>query len=116
MDPYVQQTPAPQGGGKGLSIASMVLGIISVVFCCCLWYIAIPAGIIGLILGIVGIKKSSEGHGMAIAGIITSSIAIILGLVTAVIFISALSSGIYGDTNNMEEFYRNYYSEYFNTL
>ncbi len=113
MDPYVQQTPAPQSGGKGLSIASMILGIVSVVFCCCLWYIAIPAGIVGLILGIVGIRKGGEGRGMAIAGIITSSIAIILAIVMAVIFVSALTSGVY---SGMDEFYRNYYSEYFNTL
>ena len=113
MDPYVQQTSGPQGGGKGLSIASMILGIVSVLCSCCLWFIAIPAGIVGLILGIVGIKRGGEGRGMAIAGIITSSVSIVLGLVMAVMFISAMTSGVY---NGMDDFYRNYYSEYLNTL
>ncbi len=42
-------TPTYPQGGKGFAIASMVLGIVSIVFACCLWYISLVAGIVGLI-------------------------------------------------------------------
>ena len=66
------QAPTP---GKGLAIASMVLGIVSLILCC-IYYIAIPTSITGLILGIIAVKKAKNP--MATAGIITSAIAIVL--------------------------------------
>ena len=42
----------------GLAIASMVLGIVSIVLCCCF-----PMGTMGLILGIVALKKVNDGTG-----------------------------------------------------
>lgn len=62
---------------KGLSIASMILGICGLLAWCipCCGY---PVTITGLILGIVGIKKG--GKGMAIAGIILSAITLLLTL------------------------------------
>ncbi len=68
---------APQGGA-GLSIASMVLGIVAVLFNCCFYYIALPCGIIGLVLGIISLKKANPGRGMAIAGVILSAISLLL--------------------------------------
>lgn len=60
---------------KGLSIASMVLGIISVVLCC-FAYISIPCAILAIIFGIVGMKKGGKGMGIAglVLGIITLAI------------------------------------------
>lgn len=72
-------------GHKGISIASMVLGIISLVLCCCFGFnliLAIPA----LIMGIIALVKRYEGKGMALAGVILSSIATLL---TALILISS---------------------------
>lgn len=69
--------PLPSAKTSGLAIASLVLGI-SGIFTCGL------TAIVGLILGIVGlcaISKRAEqlkGKGLAIAGIITSAIAIVL--------------------------------------
>ena len=60
---------------KGLSIASMVLGIVAVV-CCCFWYIAIPCSILAIIFSIIGKKKG--GKGMATAGLVLGIIAIAL--------------------------------------
>jgi len=78
---YYQPQPSP-----GFSIASMIVGIISLVLFCCLnkWdlIIAIPA----IILGIIGLVKEPNGKGFAIAGIITGAIALII----TVIFIIAL--------------------------
>lgn len=76
-----QQPQPPQEEKKGMSIASMVLGIVGLI-AWCLPILGLPMGIVGLILlGIVGIRKG--GKGMAIAGIITSVITIILSLVNS---------------------------------
>lgn len=78
--PKPQQVP-----GKGLGIASMVVGILSLVFFC-IWYIAIPCAIVGASLGGVASSKAKEvgaKNGMATAGITCSCIA--LGL--AVLFV-----------------------------
>lgn len=67
---------------KGLSIASLVLGILGLVcslfFCCFVPVIAPFLGIPGLVLGIIGIRKK-EG-GMAIAGTILSAITLLISM------------------------------------
>ena len=79
---YNQNMTNPQQPqqGKGLAIASMVLGIVSIVLCCCFYYLAFPCGILGLIFGIIVIKNKRPGRGMAIAGIITSSVALVFAV------------------------------------
>ncbi len=68
---------------NGMSIASMVLGIIGIIMFC-IPYFAIPAAIVGLILGIVSIRTHKGGRGMAIAGLILSIIALLFGLLIVV--------------------------------
>jgi len=105
--PYMppEQEPKP---GAGMSVASMVLGIVSIVLCC-FWYIGVICAVIGLVLGIVSIKKGPSGKGMAIAGIILSCITLLL-----VILILAFSnSSSYTELINsfseaFEEGYNNY--------
>ncbi len=72
---------------QGMSIAALVLGIVSVV-CSCIWYLAIPAGVVGLVLGIISLRGKKDGRGMAIAGTILSGIGIIASLI---IIISAVT-------------------------
>lgn len=59
-----------------MAIASMVLGIVSIVCCWC-WYICLPCGIIGLVLGIMFNKKNGS-IGMSKAGVICSIIGLVL--------------------------------------
>ena len=66
---------------KGMSIASMVLGIVGFI-AWCLPLVGFPVTIVGLVLGILGIKKG--GKGMAIAGIIMSSITLVLTLIKSI--------------------------------
>ncbi len=95
--PQQQYFPSTQGyyrqGGEGVAIASMVLGIVSLVFVW-FWPISLPCAIIGLVLGISG--RSSRGHGMAIAGIVCSlvtlSIQALLVLWFFVLLLSAASN------------------------
>lgn len=70
-----QYNNQPPRQNNGLSIASLVLGIVGIV-ACCIPLIGIPVNVTGLILGIVGMKKG--GKGMAIAGIILCSIFLVL--------------------------------------
>ena len=67
----------PQEEKKGMSIASMVLGIISVVLFC-IWYLSIPCSILAIIFGILGKKKG--GQGMATAGLVLGIINVCFGL------------------------------------
>ena len=57
----------------------MVLGILSLVLFCT-HIIAIIMGITGGIMGIVSLVQKRDGKGLAIAGIITSAIGIMLGV------------------------------------
>lgn len=94
QQPVYQQPAAPVVPGKGLSITAMVLGIVSLVFCC-VWYIAIPCAIVGLILGCIGNSKAKEvgmKSGMAVAGIVCSAIAIGLTLLLLLFVGAALAS------------------------
>lgn len=85
QNPYSE----PPKKGKGLAIAAMVVGIVSL--CAfCFWPVAIIGGLLAIIFGAVAIK--SAGRGMAIAGIITGAVAIVL----AILFIVLIVSGVVG--------------------
>ena len=83
-------TNVPQKQSKGLAIASMVLGIVSLVLFC-FAYISIPAGIVGVILGGVSLATKKAGKGMAIAGVVCSIIGIALYVIFVVILASTFS-------------------------
>lgn len=60
----------------GLAIASMVLGILSLVLMCIA--IGYVLAIIGIILGIISLVQHYGGKGMAIAGVTTSAVTLFL--------------------------------------
>lgn len=74
-----------QQGGVGLGVATMVLGILSILFSCCFYYVSFPCGLIGLILGAVSIKKNNNGKGMAIAGVVLSIISLALAVIAIIV-------------------------------
>ncbi len=81
--------PAAPPEEKGMSIASMVLGICGFL-AWCLPIFGYPVSIVGLVLGILGIKKG--GKGMATAGIIMCSITLALTLGNSIlgVFLSTM--------------------------
>ena len=80
----------PASSGKGMAIASMVLGIISIPTIC-FWIVGLPCAIVGLILGILYNKKN-EHSPMATAGIVCSIITIaLLVLVLILCIVGAVS-------------------------
>ena len=80
-----------QKKGRGMAIASMVLGIVSIILCCCGNFVTVTLALIGLILGIV--SQAQKSNGIAIAGIITSA----FGLVFGIIGVALMFAGINGD-------------------
>jgi len=86
--PYApQQSARPvEIPGKGAGIASLVLGIVSLVFFC-VFYLSIPAGIAGIVTGCVSISKAKSvgaKSGLGVAGIVCSAIGIVIALLLAV--------------------------------
>jgi Domain of unknown function (DUF4190) len=85
QQPYGQYaTPAPTGGNNGLAIGSMVTGIVSVPLACCCSYLGVIGGGVALVLGFIGmnqIKQSGQSNrGMAITGLATGGVAVVLGI------------------------------------
>ena len=110
--PYDQQPPSyqptyqqpgfspypPQQPGNGMAVASLVMGILSLIFCC-IWVLPFLFAILGLIFGCVA--KSKGAGGMATAGIILS----VCGALLSIIWIVLAATGI----SNLSYFYNYYY-------
>ncbi|GAA1361939.1 DUF4190 domain-containing protein [Catellatospora chokoriensis] len=98
--PYAQGPAAP--GTNGMAIASMVLGIVGVLLCCCYGIGALP-GLIGAVLGHISLKQvkqtGQQGRGMAIAGIATGWSAVALTAIMVVLLII----GVLNDPNFWNE-------------
>ncbi len=73
-----------QGGNVGLSVASMVCGILSIL-CCCFTFFGFVLAVAAIVLGIICLKNNYEGKGMAIAGIICGGISVFLLILFAII-------------------------------
>ncbi|NCO10729.1 DUF4190 domain-containing protein [Candidatus Saccharibacteria bacterium] len=97
--PATKQTEGP---GKGLAIASMVVGIVAFLTGWTpFWGLAV--GITAVVLGIIGLKKGGE-KGLAITGIVTGGLAAltsliftsiaIIGMVGSMAFIDAVSEEV----------------------
>ncbi len=63
----------------GYAVASLVLGILAIVFCCC-WYIGLILGVVGLVLAILA-KKNGNDEGICKAGLVLCIIGTALGAV-----------------------------------
>lgn len=107
---YQQYQSTEQRKSNGMSIAALVLGIISFLFSC-IYFLSIPSAIVGLILGIVSIRGNKGGKGMAIAGIILSGIGLLFSIVivcgaVALFRNESFMQGFYGDFYNSLEQYK----------
>ncbi|WP_336658851.1 DUF4190 domain-containing protein [Leucobacter sp. USHLN153] len=94
MPPAPTAPPAPAYSAgpvqpKGLAIAALVLGILSLIF---VWVpiAGFIGGVVALILGILALRKGQH-KGMSLTGIITGALAAIIGLVVSILFFVGLS-------------------------
>ncbi len=92
--PATAPRAAPRGGGgktSGMAIASLVLGLLGLLTCG-------STSFIGLILGIAALSQLNnnpelEGRGIAVGGIVSSSVIIGLGVILAVILYPVFNMG-----------------------
>ena len=113
-NPYQQTSPYQepyQPISQGFGIASMILGIISLVlFCSC---VNLILAVISIIFGIIQLSTPESKKGMAIAGLITSGLSILLFLIAMVAFIvsadfqNGFEQGLQDSLNNLPN--QNYY-------
>lgn len=88
-----------KGQGTGLGIASMVLGILTILSICCssvVPFLPVILGIVSIVLGIIQLVKN-DAKGMAIAGIICSVVGIIGYISLAAFGLYLLNSGAYDE-------------------
>jgi hypothetical protein len=74
---------------KGMAITGMVLGIVGL--CTSIFYIGGVVGIVGLVFSIIALRKAGRGpgggKGMAIAGLVTSILAVIINAIEIVLIV-----------------------------
>jgi hypothetical protein len=94
LQPFQNQQPTPpnqsffpshaQGQNQTLPTIALALGIFSMLFACC--YGGIPVGAAALIVGFLGLRNINEnpmefaGRGLAIGGIVTGLIGLLISL------------------------------------
>lgn len=98
---YSGEDTAKTGGGNiGVSIASLVCGILALL-CCCVTYLSVILSIAAIVLGIMSIVRKYDGVGMAIAGIAVGGVAIVISIIMVIIAASSsYNSGIWEDLLN----------------
>lgn len=98
---YSGEDTAKAGGGNiGVSIASLVCGILALL-CCCVTFLSVILSIAAIALGIISIVKKYDGVGMAIAGIAVGGVAFVISIIMVIIATSSnYNSGIWEDLLN----------------
>ena len=91
----------PKSEKKGLGIASMVLGIVSIV-CCCMGGYAIICSILAIIFAAIRMKIKADGF--AIAGLITGIIGLLFNGGILILYIAGLEEYIYEYMNELESY------------
>lgn len=92
-------------GTNGLQIASLILGIIGILTCCCYGVVGLILGIIGLVCAIIGNKRTRSGVG--VAGLVCSIIAIILGI-AGTIYFALIYAGLYMGSGPFVDYLQDY--------
>jgi hypothetical protein len=99
---YYGQTEQQKGDGIGFGLTSMILGILSLLlFCSCINYIL---AILAIVFGIIQIVKYQR-KGMAIAGIVTAAISILLATIMWIGFSSMTANGENPFYQYLEDYY-----------
>jgi hypothetical protein len=90
---YGSYATGPAGPSSGLAIGALVAGVIALLMFWCA-FIGVPVGIAAVVLGVVALNKvkagTGGGRGLALAGVITGGVAI---LVSVVLVVAAIATG-----------------------
>lgn len=101
--------PVPEPNPKpsdSLSVVSLIMGILSILFGCCCGYFSIIFSIVGLVCAIVYKNRYGSFNGMALAGLIMSCIGIVFFIVAIVLTIFSAYLPYNEIFSDMESYYR----------
>lgn len=89
-------TQSVSGGSSGAAIASLIVGILSVILALFCGFFAVPLSIAAGVLGFVGMSQANKTNppsskGMAIAGIVLAVISLFV-MVIWVVFVASVGS------------------------
>ncbi len=110
-------TQQPEGGymevksnKRGFAVASLILGIVSVV-CCCISYAGLAMAILAIIFAVVSKRKMGYFDPLAVAGLILGIVGTVFG--ATVVLVDVLSRfGYFGDLEDLfEEAMKQYEAE-----
>ena len=96
--PVVYQTPEPPEEKNGAATASLVMGILSLVFLFCCPFLTPVFSLIGIITAVASKSKSSAGkmNGRAVGGLVMRIIGLVLGILSIIaVRIFLAPAGIY---------------------
>jgi hypothetical protein len=86
---YPYGGPGPTGQNNGLALASMIVGIVSLIGVCFFGWLT---GVVAVGLGIGGLKRSRStgtGRGQAIGGIVTGALGVLIGVVLIIALVAS---------------------------
>lgn len=106
-DTYVPEENKKEGS-KAFAIASMVLGILSVIMCCCIEYISIILGVLAIVFYAIDKKNNGKSNGMAIAGLVCGIVGLSLSVIGIIISVS-------GFLNTFEESFETDFYYFYNS-
>jgi hypothetical protein len=86
------ESPNESQKGRSHSATSMVLGICSIVFSWLFELLTLPASIVGLVFGIISLKRNYRNRGMAVAGVICSVIGLLASIASLIVTIYIVRS------------------------
>jgi hypothetical protein len=85
--PGAYGTPPPQQNNT-IGLLGMIFGIVGIPAACCA-FLGFLLGAAGIVLGVLGMKRVSEGtasnRGMALAGVICGAVAVVLSIISGAI-------------------------------
>jgi len=96
--PFQPPAAGVAGQNKTLAIISMISGIVSLL--CCSWFIV---GLAAIIMGFIARNKAKTdpaqfgGEGMALAGMITGGISVLLGVLFWILYVFGFMANILGN-------------------
>jgi len=81
----------PLRPGYNMALASVIVGAVGLVGGCCVPLIGIPAGIVAIVLGVMGLNAAARPEGaedstrtMAIIGIVLGALTALIGILGAI--------------------------------
>lgn len=85
---------------QGLAIAALVAGIISILTAL-IWFVSIPLAVVAVIFGALSTKSAKRG--MAIAGIVTGSIGVVLSIIITYVVLFVVPNQINSMTDSVRK-------------